>query len=170
MNRITGQMAFFDGGKWNLMPILRVEMLSPSDVIPPPDSPQNVSALPTQKALGTRTAENPAPQARPEGLQRTVPAVEKESAGKELPVFGQERPFAIQIRAIRDGEKAKAILNELKQGGLDGHLEAVTIKGQGTWYRIFVGRFATKEEAMKHLNAGLLSSQYPGSFVQKINR
>ncbi len=142
-NRITGQVSYLDGGQWNTMPIPQVGKIS------------DVKAMP--KKAGTAAPEK-APAAPPAEARKALPPAQAET---------EKKPYAVQITAIRDGEKARAFVNQLKKGGLEAHMAKADVKGQGVMYRILVGHFTTREKAIKHLTDKKIKEQYPGSFVQK---
>lgn len=142
-NRITGQVSYLDSGQWNTMPIPQVGKIS------------DVKAMP--KKAGTAAPEK-APAAPPAEARKALPPAQAET---------EKKPYAVQITAIRDGEKARTFVNQLKKGGLEAHMAKADVKGQGVMYRILVGHFTTREKALKHLTDKKIKEQYPGSFVQK---
>jgi curved DNA-binding protein CbpA len=155
-NRITGQVSYLDGGQWNTMPIPHIGKIS------------DVKAMP--KKAGTATPEKAPAAQKMEKTEPAKPAAPPAEKRKVLPPAQAEtekKPYAVQITAIRDGEKARTIVDQLKKNGFDAHMAKVTVKDQGVMYRIFVGHFATREKALKHLTDKKIKDQYPGSFVQK---
>jgi cell division septation protein DedD len=154
-NRITGQVSYLDGGQWNTMPIPQARKI--------PD----VKAM-TKKAGTAAPEKAPVAPASPPAAETTAaPPAEARKALPPAQAETEKKPYAVQITAIRDGEKARTIVDQLKRGGVDAHMAKVTVKDQGVMYRIFVGHFATREKALKHLTDKKIKDQYPGSFVQK---
>jgi capsular exopolysaccharide synthesis family protein len=93
---------------------------------------------------------------------------EKETAAALIPAreAGTEKPFSIQIKAVPTSEEARVDLEVLKAKGEDAFSMRVAIKGRGTWNRIFIGRFATKEEAVKYMVQNKIETRYPGSIAR----
>ena len=167
-NRITGQVSYLDGGQWNTMPIPQARKIADVKAMPkkagtaaPEKAPVTPASPPAAETTATQKmekAEPARPAAPPAEARKVLPPAQ---AGTE------KKPYAVQITAIRDGEKARTIVDQLKRGGFDAHMAKVTVKDQGVMYRIFVGHFATREKALRHLTDKKIKDQYPGSFVQK---
>ena len=77
------------------------------------------------------------------------------------------KPFAIQIKAVRGVEMAREYTKVLKEEGIDSYWSEMNVKGDGTLYRILVGHFASREEAMNYMKNKRIDSNYPGSYIQK---
>jgi len=80
------------------------------------------------------------------------------------------RPFSIQIKAIPASEEAHRNVEALKAKGEDAFSVRIAIKGREAWDRIFIGRFATKEEAVKYMGKNKIKTKYPGSIVQNTSK
>ncbi|MCX5829546.1 MAG: AAA family ATPase [Deltaproteobacteria bacterium] len=93
---------------------------------------------------------------------------EKETAAAVIPAkeAEAERPFSIQIKAVPASEEARRDVETLKAKGEDAFSMRVAIKGREAWDRIFIGRFATKEEAVKYVGQNKIKTRYPGSIVR----
>ncbi len=167
-NRITGQVSYLDGGQWNTMPIPQARKIADVKAMPkkagtaaPEKAPVTPASPPAAETTATQKmekAEPARPAAPPAEARKVLPPAQAET---------EKKPYAVQITAIRDGEKARTIVDQLKRGGFDAHMAKVTVKDQGVMYRIFVGHFATREKALRHLTDKKIKDQYPGSFVQK---
>ena len=95
-------------------------------------------------------------------------APEKETAAAVIPAKEAvaERLFSIQIKAVPASEEARRDVEALKAKGEDVFSMRVAIKGRGAWDRIFIGRFATKEEAVKYMRQNKIETRYPDSIVR----
>ncbi len=58
-----------------------------------------------------------------------------------------EGKYTIQIGAFQNEEIAKNIVEELKFKGYPAFIKTVEISGKGTWHRVRIGTFKTREEA-----------------------
>jgi flagellar motility protein MotE (MotC chaperone) len=113
---------------------------------------------------------------KPETKQRVVAestpkAVPKIAASKrDKPKNSRSevfKPYAIQIKAVRDIQVAKEYTKILKEEGNDAYWSRLNVKDGGTLYRIFVGHFASREEALTYMKKKDIVSNYPGSYIQK---
>ncbi len=148
-NRLTGKASYFDGETWN--PMARLSLESLSGLSGTPETPIAKTSDTAPAALKDGMPAREAPSAQPPKALSTV----------------EQKPYAIQIRALRDGEKAAALVNDLQKKGIPVRLIPVMIKDQGLWYRILMGQFDTKEEALRYLVNKKVAADYPGSFIQK---
>ena len=62
-------------------------------------------------------------------------------------VNAQSTPFTVQIKAERDQASAAALVEQLKSQGIAAYSYAAKLPGQGLFYRVRVGRFATIADA-----------------------
>jgi len=79
-------------------------------------------------------------------------------------------PFSIQIKAVQDFKEARGIIETVKKQGMDAHSSSIDIPGKGTWHRIYIGKFDTKEKAMEFLKGKNIKQQYPDSMVKRIEQ
>lgn len=77
------------------------------------------------------------------------------------------KPFAIQIKAVRGIEMATEFTKVLKEEGIDAYWSEMSAKDGGTLYRILVGHFASREEALAYMKKNRIEISYPGSYIQK---
>ncbi|MBW1801727.1 MAG: SPOR domain-containing protein [Deltaproteobacteria bacterium] len=80
-----------------------------------------------------------------------------------VPVFGhaEEPVYSIQIGAYQKLESAVTMVNHLKNLGHDAFYREEKIKGKGRWYRVYIQKYHSKNEAQKEARAmkklGLIS-------------
>jgi flagellar motility protein MotE (MotC chaperone) len=138
-----------------------------------PKTPQRVSE---ENIVGADKEGTRAEVTKPETLrskEKEVPQIKpKKNAGlKEEKVkkvrSERHKPFAIQIKAVRDLEMAKEYTKMLKDEGIDAYWSEMNLKGKGTLYRILVGHFAIREDALKYMKKNNIDGNYPGSFIYK---
>jgi cell division protein FtsN len=58
-------------------------------------------------------------------------------------------PFTLQVGSFAELSEARTHLKEYEDAGLKPMIHGAEIKGKGKWYRIYVGEFASKEDAEK---------------------
>lgn len=75
--------------------------------------------------------------------------------------------FAIQIKAVSDLEMTKEYTKMLKDEGIDAYWSEMNLKDKGTLYRILVGHFTSRGDALKYMKKNNIGGTYPGSFIYK---
>lgn len=119
---------------------------------PPPVSKKKIA----EKAL----------QSEPE--KPAAPPGEWRKAEPSTGAMTEKRPYTVQITALRDTERAKALMHQLKKSGWEAHIAKAEVKGRGVLHRILVGHFATREEALRYMTDKKIRDAYPDSFIQKM--
>lgn len=76
-----------------------------------------------------------------------------------------DKPYTIQISARRDLKETKRFVAGLKEKGMDAHWARADIEGKGVWYRVFIGHFTDREEAIRYMKEKGIDRSYPGSWV-----
>jgi cell division septation protein DedD len=107
-------------------------------VLPAPEiaeGPPAGSASPGASAAATPTPTQPAPMAA--GLGSGASLTTAPPAGG--------KKFRVHVASFRSEEKVAPIVRDLRLKGLDAWYEAAS--DAPGWYRVFVGRFATEDEA-----------------------
>ncbi|OPX41384.1 MAG: hypothetical protein B1H13_02390 [Desulfobacteraceae bacterium 4484_190.3] len=75
------------------------------------------------------------------------------------------KTYTIQVIARRDLESVKRVVKDLKEKGMDAHWARADIEGRGVWYRVFIGHFADREDAVRYMTEKGIEKSYPGSWV-----
>lgn len=57
-------------------------------------------------------------------------------------------PYAVQVAAYRDAETAAAEAERLQRQGYDAFWLRAAIPGKGVWYRVYQGRYPSREKAL----------------------
>jgi cell division septation protein DedD len=57
------------------------------------------------------------------------------------------KPFTVQVSAVKTEEEARRLLDKLRQRGYAGYIEPISTPDKGTWYRVRMGEFPSKEFA-----------------------
>jgi cell division septation protein DedD len=96
---------------------------------------QAQAAAEKREAAPLKPAETP-PAAKPEKPSPSAAEVEK-AAG----------PFTIQIVSLQSEAEARRTVDKLRERGYGARVEPVTLAEKGTWYRVRMGEFPTREGA-----------------------
>jgi cell division septation protein DedD len=129
-----------------------------ADANPPAGEP-----APAAEAADAQWLGSPAPEVASSTIQ-TPDAAEVEAAA---PV--PETPFAVQVQSLRQREAAEQVVRELNRAGHAAFHRIAAIPGRGNWHRVYVGPFATFEEAeqaKRRLSGGPLEN----AFVARLGR
>lgn len=95
------------------------------------------------------TRQSASKPARPAAVEESVP---KAATKKPAPVVNETKSsskavFTIQVSAFQDKNQADQLVSRLKRKGYDAFITRAAIPGKGTWYRVRVGRYASRDEA-----------------------
>lgn len=105
-----------------------------------------------------------APGTGPGGAAGQVPALQKPLAERKALV---ER-FTLNVGSFRERKNAETCKDELENVGLSAFIREVRIQNKGTWYRVSVGKFSTREEASRFARG--LDRKWQGKvFVTELN-
>lgn len=103
------------------------------------------------------------PPPTPENIQtEATKAIKKDIA--VAPAGETHGQYTVQIGASQREEEAKKLVKSLLSKGYPAFIKVAEIPGRGTWYRIRVGTFKTREEAelyrdnLKNGNPGIKSA------------
>lgn len=128
---------------------------------PEPDPQPAPTPEPEQTAQGEPAPEEPAPE-EPEFVKREpapVPddlpteqeliALEEASDDEEPITDDDELParYTLQVASHPSMEQARAEMDRLRGLGLDPHVVAADVPGQGKFYRVRIGKFHTMDQA-----------------------
>jgi cell division septation protein DedD len=57
------------------------------------------------------------------------------------------KPLTVQVAAVKSEEEARQLSDRLRQRGYAAYIEPIAIPDKGTWYRVRMGEFPSKEFA-----------------------
>lgn len=117
---------------------------------------------PTRAALPTAT--RPLPVARP--TQPAQPPPTRAAAPTAAPPrdAAAAGPWTVQVGATMDSSEALAITLRLRGLGFEAYTVQAPLRGQ-TWYRIRVGRFASREDARAVESRLRQTGEFKGAYV-----
>jgi len=108
------------------------------------------------------------PQGEEQKIQREVsePAENQYSSIGEQVFDEMQAPdiFTIQVAAFHDLSRTEGLAEMLKADGYQAYISPGDLEKQGQWYRVFVGDYATKEEAKSQLPE--LKEKFDDSFIR----
>jgi len=95
-------------------------------------------------------------------LPATKPATKKVT-NKKQPAAVTGKRFAIQVASFRKKKRAISFVNSLKKYNYEAYIVAKNLGQKGTWYRVRIGNFSSKNEANSALKE--IKAKYLQSFV-----
>ena len=130
---------------------------SPQDAQPAKEHPRD-----DQKEMASipQTTKNFPP---PLKTSQKSPAVQPAHGISSDELSQSKKPFTIQVASFRDQSKAQKALDDLRKSGYDGFMAMKDLKEKGTWYRVCVGTFDTKDQADQILSK--LKKDHKDSFI-----
>jgi cell division septation protein DedD len=105
---------------------------------------------------GTLSTEGPSPAAKApkpasaaKGPQKAKAKPIARAKPKAARAASANARFTLQVRAYpdKDKDKAEELVEHLKQRGFEAYLASADVEGRGTWFRVRVGRFGSRDEA-----------------------
>jgi cell division septation protein DedD len=120
-----------------------------TSITPPIVAPKPADQAPANPKSGKEVVIQPEPglvgRSGPSQLPKPAP-----TAPPAAPV--NRGNLTVQIGSFNDQAQANERAARLKSGGADARVVRADIPGKGTWYRVQVGGFASREEAMIYGN------------------
>ena len=193
INRVTSDIAYFNGKKWSPPPVpIDTPVKAPEQIRPP--APMAATVIPPARPAGEAAtiAQKPAEKVvpavvpkkkavaeKPVKLSKSAPAAPSETpkhkAAAKPPErsavkTGNEGTYSIQLKAFQDEGKARNYMQALKtdQGKL--RIQKTVAKDRTVWYRILLGQFKTRDEAVAFIQKKKIQQTYPGSFIQNTGK
>lgn len=126
----------------------------------------------TDSAEQPTTAAAPAAPAAAPASTAAAPAASKpvqSASASSSPAPIAEKPnfskvsFTIQVASHKSKQQAEIALKGIQAAGHPAYMEEVNLGAKGTWYRIYVGNFQTKEQASSYL--ANVKPTYKDSFI-----
>ncbi len=113
--------------------------------------------------------------------ERKRPEIEEKEEGKAQVAMAEEpkgparaegKPptggYTVNIASFRDKSNADRLMKELEQKGYEAFVETANIPQKGTWHRVAVGHFSSREEAFAFAKR-LQEEGIDYSFVRKLD-
>jgi cell division septation protein DedD len=113
---------------------------------PPPAAKAEPEAKPNPPAAEKQGAAKAEPQSKPK-QEVKVAAAAKPAAESD----GAKGTFTLQVSSAQNRNEAEKLAQSLKQRGYAPYIVEAQLTGKGTWYRVRLGRFPSKEAAARYL-------------------
>lgn len=110
---------------------------------------------PPASRIAEKKSEKPAPAEASAKKAETAEAADAKDAGKV---------WRAQVNAFPDERSAKQIVDRLKNKGYNAYVTEVQNRGK-SWYRVSVGKYNSREEADKMVEALRSKENYPKAFA-----
>ncbi len=111
------------------------------------DKPTDKGATPVirrREGLRVKTADRPALTIRPAAREKKPPVADTD---RDRPPAGQRGGLTVQVAAVKDARVAKQMVTRLRSEGFEAYQSTAALPGQGTWYRVRVGRYTDRQSA-----------------------
>jgi cell division protein FtsN len=117
--------------------------LTESESVPVPLPPSPAASREAQEAPGSSTLLPPEP-----AMGDTQPPAQAPPHTAALPSAPPAGPrYSVQVGSFRAAEQAETLRQHLARKGYDVRVRLSMVPGQGAWYRVRVGQFATRVAA-----------------------
>jgi len=140
----------------------------PGNVIMKPSPPKvqtaPAPAVPSKTAANTIVAAPFPPQGASVTLEKKTPGEHENSLS--ITPNAPNLSYTIQVRATQYLGMAKDTVAALKLQGHDAYREMVDLKEKGVWYRIFIGPFASENEAREYIREKKIAVVYPDFMIR----
>lgn len=128
-----------DLGFYESLPKNREDADLPNIAPPPPAARPEPAAPKPAEAPPAAKAEKPAPA--------VAPAAPSASAPPAAAAPAPGKPLTVQVAAVKSEAEARQLSEKLRQRGYASYVEPVAVPEKGTWYRVRMGEFPSKEFA-----------------------
>jgi cell division protein FtsN len=118
------------------------------------------------KTPASPTAEAKAEEQTAENSPKSTSGRSKAKAEDDADAKGTRKQWSIQINSFPDARSAEELIDRLKNKGYNAYVTEANVQGK-TWYRVRVGRFASREEALKTETALKNNEGYAKAFATR---
>ncbi len=140
------------------------QMPTPAVSLPAEPVPGTAAMKPADEPAATAVEEPPSTAPAPAAL----PSSPEPDPGRGLPDgLAPGSIYSIQVRSVQGAENAAREVAKLRRENLAAYSHPVDIPGKGTWHRIFVNGYATKEAARQGL-ASLDGTRFKDAYIRRI--
>ena len=106
----------------------------------PPEEPDKVQTTPPEEPVPEEPVpEETAPKSKP---PKTVSTKKQKPQGPYI--------LSLQVSSFQTLEQARNEESRLKAIGVDAFIRHEKVRGKGMWYRVYIGKFNSKRQALDH--------------------
>ncbi len=144
-----------------------------SEIFPSQDAPEVEEVEYVFMDTPTVPVEEPAPAVQAPSGDSSVQEIEVVAAPVTVPdtsppaqadLAGAQ--FTIQVASFQKSGYARKVVDELKQAGHQAFLVDKDLGAKGVWYRVYVGKFQSRNEASQYISR--LPPDYKQGFILKL--
>jgi cell division septation protein DedD len=102
-------------------------------------------------------------EAQPAAVESSPPPVRQPEEKPEPQKASEDKSksLTVQVASVRNAQDADRLVEKLQKGGYPAYRAIGKVPGQGIWYRVRVGQYATRSEAQKILEQLKKEGQKP---------
>lgn len=120
----------------------------PGQAVPPaPAETENLAPAETEESA---PAEADKPARAPKAKKKAKAAPAKVAMKKDKSAEADDGKYTIQISSFLERDQAQNLVRWLRERKYPAYLATAEISGKGTWHRVRVGKFLTKEIAARY--------------------
>ena len=108
-------------------------------------APEEPDALPAEPVVAAAVPDKPVKASKVEA--KSAKEKTKATSGKKEVAAKSGTKFTIQVSAFQDRHQADRLVSSLKQKGYQAFIAKAEIPGKGTWYRVRIGQYASRDAA-----------------------
>jgi cell division septation protein DedD len=143
---------------------------APASAVAVVDPPAAETAMPSAAPAASAPAvESPEAAASVPGAA-TAPGTQPEPAAlpSAATSFAPAGRFVVQVNSFNNSSEANERVSKLRASGFAARAAAVEIPRRGTWHRVYVGGFDTREEAARHAGELKAKGVAPAGLVVEV--
>lgn len=129
-------------------------------------SAEKVVKAETKQEIASKV-DTAAPKLPEKKVEKSVPAAEtpkKTETAESAEQKDQDKVWRAQVNAFPDERSAKQIVDRLKNKGYNAYVTEVQNRGK-SWFRVSVGKYHSREEADKTVDALRTKENFPKAFA-----
>lgn len=139
---------------------------STSVVLPPPPAGDKLPVVPLPARHTVTGVSTAVSKAKDKLSVLADGAVDPVSAGGKLAAVGSDGGWQVQVSSFKTDGEAQAFAEQLRARGHRAHVERADIPKRGVWYRVKIGPFATRNEAIRYKTAFTTKEKMPAFVIE----
>lgn len=140
-------------------------------IAPPPSSEVKSDPLRSAAHEPSGAGSGPLSEMTEPSTEPSTPAVSQRPSPIPGAMNGSPRPdetvYAVQVQSFKRKDSAESAIKKLSEKGFSSFYRVAIVPGRGEWHRIYVGPYASMEEA-KAAAARLNGGAFPSAFATRL--